>query len=337
VSRVVEFGLGMEHVEARRQIACARRAEELGYGTYWVPEDYFFRGAYALAGAVANATSRMRIGLGVVNPYTRHPALIAMETATLDEISGGRAVLGIGASVKYWIEHQMKIPYARPTGAMRETIEIVRRLLREETLTYEGKSFRTEAAKLNFKPPRPVVPIQLGVIGPKNLEMAGEIADGVQLSAMTSPAYVRFAVERIRAGAERAGRDPDAIELGAFLFLSISENEKQARDAVKPFIATLIALLAGQPESPLFTAPGLAPEEIRAIGAAFAGGELPLHLVTDWMVDTFAVAGSPERCRESFAKLVEAGIRHPVAFEIPGTPIEETIESVHRYLMAHFL
>ncbi len=148
-----EFGIGFENVDARRQMACARLAEELGYGTYWVPEDYFFRGAFTLASAIACSTQRMRVGLGVVNPYTRHPALTAMEFAALTEIAEGRTVLGIGAGVRHWIETQMCIPYEKPASAMREAADLVRRLFRGESATLEGKVFRTARASSRF--PRP--------------------------------------------------------------------------------------------------------------------------------------------------------------------------------------
>jgi 5,10-methylenetetrahydromethanopterin reductase len=337
MARVNEFGLGFETVGARQQMAAARRAEELGFGTFWVPEDYFYRGAFALASAIACSTARMRVGLGVVNPYTRHPAVTAMELATLTEIAGPRTVLGIGASVRFWIEGQMGIPYARPKTAMRETVDIVRGLLRGEAVSLHGRAFRTEAAKLSFPSPAAEIPVHLGVIGPQNLEMAGEIADGVLLSAMTSPAYVRFALEHLRNGAERAGRRLEDLEIGAFLFVSVSENEREARDAVKPFLATLVSLLSGQPESPIFTTPGMPPDEIRRFGEAFARGELPVGLVTDWMIDTYAIAGGPDHCREQLGKIVDAGVLHPVAFEIPGVPPERMIEAVHRHLMPHFL
>ena len=337
MAKAVEFGVGFETVHAQRQIECARLAEELGYGTFWVPEDYFFRGAFALASAVACSTKRMRVGLGVVNPYTRHPAVTAMEFAALTEIAGDRTLLGLGASVKFWIENQMRIPYAKPTAAMRETIDVVRRLFRGESVTIEGKVVRAEGAKLSFAPPRPDVPIHLGVIGPKNLEMAGALADGVLLSAMTSPPYVRFALEHVRRGAERAGRKFQDIEVGAMLFISVSEDARSAREAVKPFLATLVSLLAGQPDSPLFTTCGMPAEEIRRFGETFARGELPVALVTDWMIDTFAIAGSPEHCREQLAAVVDAGVRHPVAFEVPGVDPLSTIRSVREHLMPHFL
>ena len=337
MAKVVGFGVGFETVHAQLQMECARLSEELGYDTYWVPEDYFFRGAFALASAVACSTKRMRVGLGVVNPYTRHPAVTAMELAALTEIAGDRTILGLGASVRYWIENQMRIPYAKPTAAMRETIDVVRRLFRGEAVTIEGKVIRADGAKFSFPSPQSSVPIHLGVIGPKNLEMAGEIADGVLLSAMTSPQYVRFALEHVRRGAERAGRNVEDIEIGALLFISVSENAREAREAVKPFLATLVSLLAGQPDSPLFTTCGMPPDEIRRFGETFAKGELPVALVTDWMIDTFAIAGSPDHCREALAKVVDAGVRHPVAFEIPGVDPRQTIRSVREHLMPHFL
>ena len=96
MTKVKEFGVGFENLHAREFVRNAKLAEELGFGTWWVPEDYFFRGAFTLAAAAAAATSRIKIGIGVLNPYTRHPAMIAMEFGALDEVSDGRAILGLG-------------------------------------------------------------------------------------------------------------------------------------------------------------------------------------------------------------------------------------------------
>jgi 5,10-methylenetetrahydromethanopterin reductase len=335
VSAAAQFGVGFENADARRQIEYARMAEELGYGTCWVPEDYFFRGAFTIASALACSTRKIRIGLGVVNPFTRHPALLAMEFAALTELAPARTVLGIGAGVSAWI-NQMHLGCATPGRAIREAVDIVRGITRGEQVTYPGKVFQTDKIGLSFKPPQPEIPIYLGVLGPKNLAMAGRIADGVLLSAMTSPAYARFAVENIRTGAQAAGRS-DKMEVGAFVLASVSENEDEAREAVKPLLAGLISLMASQPEMPMFAVAGMDPGEIRRFGEVYAGGELPVRLVTDDIIDTFAIAGGPDRCRDGLSKLVEAGVNHPVFFEIPGVPPEKTIRSVHQYLMPHFL
>src|SRR5438034_1493946 len=109
MAKVRDFGVGFESLGAREFIAHAKRAEEMGFGTFWVPEDPFMRGAFTLAAAVACSTSKMKIGLGIINPYTRHPSLTAMEFAALDELSGGRAIMGIGTGIRDWIEGRLKI------------------------------------------------------------------------------------------------------------------------------------------------------------------------------------------------------------------------------------
>src|ERR671937_1139289 len=125
----------MGHGIASRVGDYARAAERAGLGSAWIIEDYFQPGAYTLAGAAAAVTERIVIGLGVVNPYTRHPALIAMETAALAGIAPGRVVLGLGSSNRRWIEDQMAIPFKTPLGGLRDAVAIVRGLLDGRRLT----------------------------------------------------------------------------------------------------------------------------------------------------------------------------------------------------------
>ena len=124
--------------------AWARAAERAGLGSAWIIEDYFHPGAYALAAAAAAVTERLAIGLGVVNPYTRHPVLLAMETAALAGIAPGRVVLGLGSSNRRWIEAQMGIPFKAPLGGLRESVAIVRRLLAGERVTARGEVFTVD-------------------------------------------------------------------------------------------------------------------------------------------------------------------------------------------------
>src|SRR6185369_11632432 len=153
-----------------RAIEWARAAERAGLGSVWIMEDYFRPGAYALATAAAAVSERSVIGIGVVNPYTRHPALVAMETATLAAIAPGRVVLGLGSSNRHWIEHQMGIPFKTPLQGLRESGEIV---------TYAGELFAVNNVALEA-PPSTQVPIMLGVKGPRALALAAEVTDGVQ-------------------------------------------------------------------------------------------------------------------------------------------------------------
>jgi len=338
MGKVKEFGFGAEHPDAQGFVACARLAEKLGFGTFWVPEDYFFRGAFTLASAIACQTTSLRIGIGVLNPYTRHPVLTAMELGALEEVSGGRTVLGIGAGVRSWIEHQLKIPYTRPSVAIQESVEIIKRLFRREKLSYNGRIFQTAEVRFNFRPPRTEVPIHLGVMGPKGLELAGEIADGVLFGVLSSPAYIAYAMEHVQRGEKRRSQSPQNFEVGAYLTISVSEDEQAAREAVKPFLATFISHMGkAYPDHPVFASAGFSPEEIGRFAEALATGELPTALVTDRVIDTFAIAGSPERCREGLAKIIDAGVTCPIPFEVPGVSAEKTLQDVHTHLMPHFL
>lgn len=336
MAKIREFGAGFENLSAHEFIAHAKRAEDEGFGTFWVPEDYFYRGAFTLAAAVATGTSKIKIGIGVLNPYTRHPALTAMEFGALEELSGGRGILGIGTGVRDWIEQRLKIPFYRSTSAMRDSIEITRRMFRGEEVSYQGRALGIDKVKLSFKPPRTEIPIHLGVISPKNLELTGEAADGLLLSVMSSPAYVKFAVDHVTTGLRKSGRELKDFAVGTYILSSISENEREARDALKPFLAVLISIMAPQPHTPIFAAAGLPPETIQAFGASMARGVVPVDMVTDWMIDTFTIAGSPSRCRENMARLVEAGMNTPVFFEVPGVPPRKTMDDVRKHLIPHF-
>ena len=129
----------------------ARAAERAGVDSLWFIEDYFRTGAFTMAGAAAAATTEIGLGLGVVNPYTRHPALLAMETATLAGIAPGRVVLGLGTGVRGWVEDQMRIPAPAPLAALGECVDVVRRLWAGERVSHEGQAFSLAGVALEEK------------------------------------------------------------------------------------------------------------------------------------------------------------------------------------------
>jgi alkanesulfonate monooxygenase SsuD/methylene tetrahydromethanopterin reductase-like flavin-dependent oxidoreductase (luciferase family) len=161
-------------------------ADKLGYDSAWFGEDYFYWGGIATGTAVAERTENLSIGLGILTPLTRHPALTVMETAALDHISNGRLVMGYGAGVRYWM-NQMKLDYSSPMTAMREAVDASRKLYQGETITSDGRFYSFDNVKLNFDVYRSDPPIYLGVEGPKMLTLSGEIADGTVLSVLASP------------------------------------------------------------------------------------------------------------------------------------------------------
>ena len=307
-------------------VRLAAKAESVGLGTLWVAEDYFYGGAFTTATACAITTRAIRLGIGVVNPYTRHPCLTAMEAGALDAACGGRLVLGIGASNRRWMEEMQGIPFRKPLTAMREAVEIIRRLLAGERLTYQGEVFRVRDVRLDFEPTRDRIPIHLGVKGARSLELAGAVADGVLLSVLSSPPYVRWALDQIGRGARKNGRTigPE-YEIGAYLLIYPSRDRQQARAAVRPAIAKYLGLHG---EHPILLQSGLAPDEIALFRKAFLAGEDASHLVDDRLIDLFAVAGAPDECAERLRSWIDAGVTHVTAFQVPGVDAEVLMRAI---------
>lgn len=298
----------------------ARAAERAGLGSVWVIEDYFHPGAYALAAAAAAVTERITVGLGVVNPYTRHPALVAMETAALAGIAPGRVVLGLGSSNRRWIEAQMAIPFKTPLAGLRDGVEIVRRLLAGQRVTYAGEVFSVHDVVLET-PPREPVPILLGVKGPRALALAGEIADGVHGSILASPAHVR----RVRATAS-ARADFKVI---AYVPVAIADDGAHARAWLRPLLARYLGALHGQS---ILADAGLDAARTQPFRDALAAGRPAAELVTDDVIDTLAIAGTPAGCRASLARWAEAGLDAVIAVVPGGADLVDQLTRIGRAL-----
>jgi 5,10-methylenetetrahydromethanopterin reductase len=307
----------------------ARAAERAGFASVWAIEDYFLPGAFALAGAVAAATERIGIGLGVVNPYTRHPALLAMETAALAGLAPGRVALGLGSSNRRWIDEQMAIPFKTPLRGLRESVEIVRRLLAGERLTFEGECFTVRDVVLETPPAFPV-PIALGVKGPRALGLAGDLADGVVCSILGSPAHLRrvralTGEARRRRPAVPDGADPPPFAVLAYLPMSVGPDGRAARERVRPLLARYLGVLHGQS---ILADAGLAPADTQPFHDALLAHRPAAASVTDEMIDALAVAGTPEDCRRALARFAAAGLDAPVAVLPPGAPVAEQVRQL---------
>jgi 5,10-methylenetetrahydromethanopterin reductase len=292
----------------------ARAAERAGVGSLWIIEDYYHPGAYALAGAVAAVTGHIGIGLGVVNPYTRHPALVAMETAALAGLAPGRVALGLGSSNRVWIEKGMSIPFKTPLRGLREGVEIVQRLLAGGPVTYTGECFSVTGVRLEVTPAQRV-PVLLGVKGPRALALAAEIADGVHCSILTSPAHVR----RVRA-ATRGRKDFTVI---AYVPVAISDDSAEARAWVRPVLARYLGVLHGQS---ILEDAGIAVARTAPFREAFLGGHSAADLVTDDLVDALSITGTPAECRAALVRFAEAGLDAPIAVIPPAAELGPQLE-----------
>jgi 5,10-methylenetetrahydromethanopterin reductase len=231
----LRLGLGVSNCRPVEEVVSAvRRAEELGAEIAFVAEDINCRDAFQLLGAAALQTQNIRLSTGVVNPFTRNPTVLAMSAATLDEISGGRALLGLGTSSPALIEGQMGIPHSGSVAVIQEATDVIRLLLSGGTVNYAGAVHTYVDAHLEVKPEQAVIPIFFAAMGPRMLRLSGRLADGVLLNVGASPGYVEWAVGEIARGASEAGRDPASVTIAAWMTAYIgdepSENLRRARE-----------------------------------------------------------------------------------------------------------
>jgi alkanesulfonate monooxygenase SsuD/methylene tetrahydromethanopterin reductase-like flavin-dependent oxidoreductase (luciferase family) len=286
----------------------ARLAEELGYGELWFAEDYFFTGGISGAAAALAATERIPIGLGVVSAMVRHPALLAMEIATLDRMFPGRVHPGLGTGVPAWMR-QMNVKPRSPLTALREAMTSLRRLLDGEEVSLDGDYFQLDRVRLTH-PPETQVPLYMGVLGPKMLALSSEVADGNVLSVLAGEAYVRWARERIGA----------ANRMATFAFVSVGRDGAAAKAALREPMAFY---LASDRRNALTEAYGIA-DELEAMGDAEA---LAREMPDQWIED-LAVAGEPDECAEKIRRLRDAGSDSVVLFPLAGDDPETTIRTV---------
>jgi 5,10-methylenetetrahydromethanopterin reductase len=314
-------------VPVPRLIDRGRLAEANGYSAVWVSDERFYREVYTCLGQVAAHTSRVHIGPSVTDPYARHPALTAMAIATLDEVSDGRAILGIGAGISGFAE--LQIERQKPARAMREAIAVIRALLRGETVDFQGDVIALNHARLSFSPSR-VVPVYVASNGVMGQRMAAEIADGIIVNACASVAEVHAVRDAIDEAARRVGRDRRAVKIVARLNTCVA-GAQTARDAVRPSVARY---LGGPVSLRTLASQGLSlPAEAvaKVAGAPYSAGITPylplLPLVTDRHVDALTLAGTVDEVAAHAIALRHAGV--DIILARPTAPnanmIDETI------------
>ena len=296
----------------------ARAAERAGLGSVWLIEDYFQPGAYALAGAAAATTERVAIGLGVVNPFTRHPAVLAMETGSLAGLRPVESCSASGVAILDGFRTRWESRFSAPLRALGESVEIIRRLWAGERLTFEGRCFTLRDVRLDFVPAQRTLPILLGVKGPRAVAMAGEIADGVLCSILSSPGHVR----RIRASTGDRSR---AFALAGYIPVLIDADGERARRTIRPFLARYLAFLHGQS---ILRDAGISERVTQPIRQGVLAGEPVGHLITNAMIEQISIAGTPQECRAALGRWAEAGLDMPVAVVPPDVSLFEQITRI---------
>lgn len=276
----------------------AARAESLGYASVWVGELWGADAFVTLASAAA-ATERVGLGTAIVNVYSRTPAALALAAATLDEISGGRARLGLGASTERAIEGIHGLAYDRPVRRTHETVAIVKRLLGEdEPVSYDG-----EVLSVDTVPPLDAdVPVYNAALGPANRRATGRLCDGwmphnIPLFALED------AFEVIAEAAREAGRDPDSIDVSPYVPTAVAEDEATARDLLKGHVAYYV----GSGEGYRRAVAEYFPDAAGTVADRWAEGDrrAARDAVTEEMVEALGIVGTPETASERFRALAE--------------------------------
>lgn len=298
----------------------AKRAEDAGFDTLWIGDERFHRDVWVSLSASAGATRRIRLGTLVTDPYVRHPALTAVAIQSVDELSNGRAVLGLGAGISGG--EQLCILRDRPALAVREAISLIRRLFRGEEISFEGKTVKTKGLKLSFQP-RPDLEIYLAARGSMMLEIAGELADGAVIASVATPPGIRYSWDLVKKG--EAKRDPGLppLKIVSYTYCAIDEDRDLAYEKVKPGVVLPVVT-----SKPFLTHLGFDPDELKPLldivdqsGLIF-GDEVhrrACEKITPRMIENFSVSGTPEDVARKIKTIADMGVGELILFPFPQT------------------
>jgi len=296
-------------------VEIVRAADEAGFDLVVVPES-FGRDGFTLCDRMLAATAKIQVCFGVANAFSRSPAVLAQTAATLDELSGGRFILGLGGSTPNLVEGWHGLRFEKPLTRLRETIEMARRIWRRDRSPYEGKVFRARGVKLGFDPLRERIPIWLAALLPKSLELAGEIADG-WMPTLVPTEMIAAARAAIARGAARSGRDAAEVTIAPTVNLMVTDDP----DAALPLLKFAVAIYYGPANSPYASAAaslGYA-DEVAEIGKQYAAGgsQAAANAVSDRLARSIGIAGPIEDCRRQVNAVLAAGADR-VILGMPG-------------------
>ena len=303
----------------RDAIEYVKYAEARGFEAVWQAESRLVRDAVVPMAAFAAVTSRIKIGSGVINNWTRNAAVIAATFLTLDDLAQDRIYCGIGA---WWDPLAAKVGIQRRKNllAMREVVTAVRRLLNRERVTFHGEFVQLDDVELDVvhgrKEPRRV-PIYIGATGPKMLALTGEIADGVVLNYLVSPKYNEMAMSQLKIGAKKAGKSVYDIDRPQLVVCSVDEDRQKALDAARKLVTQY---LGQQPH--IMKASGVSQDLLDEIGQVLTWPATEeqileaMKLVPDDVVQMITASGTPAEVKAKVREYVAAGATCPILYPL---------------------
>ncbi|MFC4564127.1 LLM class flavin-dependent oxidoreductase [Nocardiopsis mangrovi] len=290
-----------------------RLADELGFHACYAADETWHKDLWLLFAAAAARTSRIRLGPSVSPVTLREPTLIAQALATLDELSGGRAE-GVLSSGNFGLLAQYGIDSARirPLSRVKEALHVVRTLLDEGAISYDGEFFTYNGLFTFARPVQGRVPVKLGAMrGPKSFEAAGELSDGCHHALSYSRGAYDYAVHHIRAGAERAGRDWRTLDIGAWVVFATGPDSAAAKEAAR----SMVGIYASSMPAEQLRRNGVDPDELTPVIDAIAAGDLArgIELTGPDVAERLSIAGTPEECLEKIQReIAPTGVNHVI-------------------------
>jgi F420-dependent oxidoreductase-like protein len=314
-------------------LAFVQAADRLGYDTVWIAEAYGWD-AFTVLAEIACHTERIKLGTGIVNVFSRSPALIAQSAASLDNISGGRFVLGLGTSGHQVVEGWHGGKFERGVRRLRETMEIVRRVLKRDRLVYEGEIFQLDMGlKLITHPVRDRIPMYVATLTPAGIALAGEMADGwipIFFSARHWESVLRPPLQR---GAERAGRSLSDVSICVYQTVIVTDDVDAGRDAMRPHLALYLGGMGSREKNyynQLFRRYGF-DEEARRVQDLYLERrrEEAMAALSPEMIDLVTIIGPIDECRRRLAELDRIGVDEvAIALQVPGNEPAGVVEAL---------
>src|SRR5438876_5754365 len=327
---VLQLSMEPAHETASMAMAC----EVAGFDAFWIAEAYPWwrkhgfeaRSSTAILAVIAGQTRRIQLGWGIISPYTRHPLQIAMEARVMQDIAGDRFLLGLGASKIFMKEiGEVEGEKVGPATVMKESIEVIRGVLKGEAFEYRGQVFSASVPPLRSEAhiPRAIPPVYIAGTGPVLQKLAGSISDGLLTASITTPAFVRYSRKNMEEGARQAGRDASQLALASVIVGSIGRDavkgKEGAREQAAMYLANKVQNIKGSADV-LLECARLTFEELQPVADAMekGGRKAAAKAVTDEILrKVCAIAGSPDECIRQIEEYRAAGCTH-IMLEIWG-------------------
>lgn len=335
----VEEGISYEPLKFGVELVPAKGIEKLvDYGVYleqgglkniWITDHYTNMDPYILLTLMANATNSVKLGLGVTNPFTRHVAATACAISALDYVSKQRVILGLGAGDTPTLA-SLNMEAKKIVNTISETVQAIRLLWNEKIVNFNGEFVTLKNARLNFKPAGKV-PLYIGAQGPKMLELAGEIGDGILINASDELDF-KIARKLITQGANKANRKVKDLDIVAYTCFSVSDDKDSALQSA----FQVIAFIAAATPDNVLERHDLDIAKARKMKACIEKGNIPkaFELVDSSFIEAFSITGTPEQCIDKIETLKKVGVTQFVFGSPLGPKKQKAVELIREKILS---